>query len=50
MMDWLVTVAVLLIGTWLLISGAIVVLGFVWFGIVLAVLISHILSRKKLNK
>lgn len=47
MFDVIVTMAVLMIGTWLLVSGAIVVLGFVWFGIVLAVLISHIFSNKK---
>lgn len=47
MFDLIVTVAVLMIGTWLLISGAIVALGFVWFGIVLVVLISHIFSNKK---
>lgn len=44
MFDFIVTMAVLLIGTWILISGAVVVLGFVWFGIVLLVLISHIIQ------
>ncbi|NNS06226.1 hypothetical protein [Erwinia sp. JH02] len=47
MFDLIVTMAVLIIGTWLVFSGAIVVVGFVWCGIVLAVLISHIFSNEK---
>ena len=46
MFDLIVTIAALIICTWILISGAIVVLGFVWFGVLLTVLISHIFSNK----